>query len=71
MAEKLAKSAVDYGYGHSHGERCGICQHFDAPDACEIVAGKVAAMGWCDRFVMRPKRRGEVLYDHARSRPSV
>ncbi len=34
--------------------RCGLCAHFIAPSACEIVAGPVQADGWCryyDLFV--------------------
>ena len=34
-------------------QRCGICVHFQAPAACEIVEGPISPRGWCRNFVPR------------------
>jgi hypothetical protein len=34
-----------------HGrERCAGCIHFQAPNGCEIVEGKISPRGWCTHF---------------------
>jgi hypothetical protein len=47
--EKLSKAAVQYGEGMGKS-RCGRCEHFLKPDACELVEGTISRAGWCDRF---------------------
>jgi len=47
---KARKEFVDYGPGHPHGDHCGICRHFEAPQSCAIVAGRIARLFWCNRF---------------------
>lgn len=46
---KLAKSSVEYGPGKPRA-RCSLCEHFEPPSACEIVAGTIRSGDWCDRF---------------------
>lgn len=57
---KVSKESVNYGPGHARGDHCGVCAHFEAPHACEIVAGEIDASMWCERF--KRKRRGAILY---------
>lgn len=62
MAKK-AKAAAQYGPGHPDAH-CGICRHFEKPDACEIVAGVIKPSMWC-KFFARRRTRAQRLYDKA------
>lgn len=46
---KLAKADVAYSPGKP-GSRCGVCVHFRAPDACEVVVGVIDPGYWCEKF---------------------
>ena len=46
---KDAKAEVDYSLGKG-SDRCDNCRHFEPPDACELVRGKIEAKGWCKLF---------------------
>jgi hypothetical protein len=46
---KFEKAQVDYSAGKP-GERCGVCEHFEAPRGCEKVAGDVDPGAWCRLF---------------------
>ena len=46
--KKRTKASVDYSKGgHDH---CGVCVHFQPPDACERVEGKIRSDYWCKLF---------------------
>lgn len=47
---KFPKGQVDYGPGHNDGDHCGICRHFEPPNACEIVRGLIRSADWCREF---------------------
>jgi hypothetical protein len=40
----------DHPNGRHH---CGACEHFRAPDHCEIVHGRISPDGWCRHFRRR------------------
>ncbi|MFL6688722.1 MAG: hypothetical protein ACJ8IR_00830 [Alphaproteobacteria bacterium] len=40
----------DHPNGRQH---CGACEHFLAPNHCEIVHGKISPDGWCRHFRRR------------------
>src|SRR6185437_1458528 len=46
---KLAKADVNYSEGNGE-DRCGNCQHFEAPAACALVAGEIDPTYWCENF---------------------
>lgn len=46
---KIAKDAADYGPGMAKAH-CGICRHFQAPDGCERVVGRINPKAWCRLF---------------------
>jgi hypothetical protein len=48
---KRTKHEVAYTRVGSTEEHCGICRHFEQPNRCEIVEGKIDAGGWCRLFV--------------------
>ena len=48
---KQSKDAVDYSAASDNPKTtCGRCVHFEAPDGCEKVEGKIAVGGWCKLF---------------------
>lgn len=49
MAEKHTKEEVDYGKGMGT-IRCYLCEHFEPPDACELVEGRIRPEDWCKLF---------------------
>ena len=53
---KRAKESVDYSAGKPHAH-CGLCKHFERPDACELVAGKIDPKMWCKLFAARKSQR--------------
>ena len=53
---KMDKSVVQYKYHpDAHGNHCGICANFLAPDACKLVAGKIDPNGSCTAFAAKKK----------------
>lgn len=51
---RVSKEYADYGTG-APGHHCGICRHFEAPDACKIVVGKIRPQDGCRYFEKKPK----------------
>lgn len=47
--EKQDKKSVEYSKGMA-SEHCGICRHFQEPNACELVEGEIAPSYWCKLF---------------------
>jgi hypothetical protein len=55
---KRTKESVNYSKGNT-AEHCGICKHFQTPNACELVAGHIVPSYWCRLFARsRIIRRG-------------
>ena len=54
QAEKI--SQADAGYrDHPNGSKaCAACSHFQPPNACHLVAGKISPNGWCRYFAAKP-----------------
>jgi hypothetical protein len=50
MAKKLSKDAVDYENPAKYDAHCAECEHFEKPNVCEIVAGRISPRGWCRRY---------------------
>lgn len=53
--DKIAKATARYSKGMDKAH-CGICKHFEPPDACEIVAGEIAPSMWCEYFEKKRKK---------------
>lgn len=49
LATKVTKASVDYSKGMATS-RCGICEHFQKPDSCTKVAGRIDPQYWCRLF---------------------
>lgn len=47
---KASKASVGYEHPAAKSDHCGICRYYEAPNACEIVAGQVRREDWCRRF---------------------
>ena len=46
---RVSQDYADYGRGVK-AHHCGICRHFEKPDGCAIVAGKISPDGGCRFF---------------------
>jgi hypothetical protein len=55
--KRVTKDAADYGRGMKSAH-CAICKHFEAPDRCEIVIGKISPSGWCHFFAKKAQDDG-------------
>lgn len=58
--KKLAKIDVDFEHPARGRHHCGECRHFDAPEVCRIVAGRVLSRDWCKRFEDKQEHREAV-----------
>jgi hypothetical protein len=47
---KVSKEAVAYQDQPDGNQRCSICVHFVAPNACQIVEGPISPQGYCRLF---------------------
>ena len=62
--QMLDKSAVKYQDTPKDGKDCNSCIHFvpgattGAAGACKVVAGDVAAAGYCLAYTKKPVRQG-------------
>jgi hypothetical protein len=50
---RVSKDDADYSRGMPTAN-CGLCEHFTAPDQCEIVIGPVSPKAWCRFFKKCP-----------------
>ena len=50
---KASKEAVQYQDSPKSGQKCADCQFFTAPDACQVVEGKISPNGWCSLYVKK------------------
>jgi hypothetical protein len=46
---KRSKQSVNYSEGNA-AEHCGICRHFQLPNACALVEGHIVPAFWCRLF---------------------
>lgn len=47
---KTGPAEVNLRPAESPNQSCGACGYFQAPDTCQMIAGKVAAQAVCDQF---------------------
>ena len=45
--EKIAQELVQYQDQPKDGQKCNMCAQWVEPNACKIVAGKIAPQGYC------------------------
>lgn len=50
---KMDQGTVQYQAQPKDGHQCSQCQHFVAPNACNLVAGNIAPSGWCLLFAAK------------------
>ena len=56
LVRKASKAEVAYGPAKATSpENCGVCRHFERPDACALVAGTINHRDWCRLFEARRK----------------
>jgi hypothetical protein len=48
--QKISKSEAKYQDKPNGSEHCQKCQHFQAPNRCELVEGGISPNGWCEHF---------------------
>lgn len=48
--QKIDKSLVLYQQTPKDDQQCSKCLHFQAPNACAIVAGDISPSGWCGAY---------------------
>ena len=61
---KFQKSQVDFEHPAKGPHHCSQCRHFEAPDACEIVAGTINRRDWCKKFASKSARRDAARDEH-------
>jgi len=49
LAGKETKQQAKYSTG-TPAEHCAICEYFEKPNRCDIVAGEISPQGWCRHF---------------------
>lgn len=52
--DKLQGAMVLYQNMPKDGQQCSACLHFQAPNACAIVAGEINPNGWCAVWAAKP-----------------
>ncbi len=52
-AKKMAQSAANYQTTPKGAARCDGCALFQAPAACQAVAGVISPQGWCMLFAAK------------------
>lgn len=50
----ITKLEANYTDTSISKNRCGICDHFQSPNSCEIVEGFIKPSGWCKYFKAKP-----------------
>ncbi len=52
-AQKAPQQAMKYQDKPNGTQECDNCQHFQPPNACAIVDGKISPKGWCIAWVKK------------------
>lgn len=53
QAKKAPKAAVQYRDSPQDSKQCSACQHFVAPNACNLVEGEIRPTGWCSLYTVK------------------
>jgi hypothetical protein len=53
--QKVSQADAKYQATPKDGQQCDGCVQFQAPNACKLVDGNIAATGWCSLFAAKPK----------------
>jgi hypothetical protein len=48
--QKISKSEAKYQDKPNGSQHCQKCQHFQAPNQCQLVEGGISPNGWCENF---------------------
>lgn len=51
--EKVAPNLVQYQPQPKNNQKCSLCTHFVAPNACKLVSGYISPNGWCGIFAAK------------------
>jgi hypothetical protein len=51
---KYTKEEVKFEHPAKGPNHCKDCVHWNAPNRCKIVEGKVMGVDWCDKFEKKP-----------------
>lgn len=62
---KRTQSSVGYSKGHADAH-CGICKHFERPNACQLVEGHIVPSYWCRLFAKAKMTSASALKGKAR-----
>lgn len=52
---KAKQSLVQYQENPRGDQQCDNCLHWEPPDACKVVEGKINPKGWCALYLPKPK----------------
>lgn len=52
--KKLSKMQAKYQDKPKGKQECAVCANFVAPNACNLVEGKISPSGWCTLFTPKP-----------------
>jgi hypothetical protein len=50
---KMTQKAALYQDKPKEGAKCAICENFQPPASCKIVAGKISSNGWCQMYIRK------------------
>jgi hypothetical protein len=53
--QKSPQQMVQYQQKPKGTQTCDTCLHFEPPESCKLVAGKINPKGWCALFALKPK----------------
>lgn len=51
--QKVAQSAAQYQDSPKNGQQCSTCAHFQPPNSCQLVEGKISPNGWCALYMKK------------------
>lgn len=52
-AAKTSQKDAKYQDKPQGSDKCSGCTQFQAPDACQVVDGKISPEGWCQLFAKK------------------
>ncbi len=52
-APKVSKQDAKYQDHPNNSNKCSMCQYFEPPTSCRLVAGTISPDGWCSFFVKK------------------
>jgi hypothetical protein len=50
IGPKLSKEDAKYQDMPKGQQSCAGCVHFESPNSCSVVQGKISPSGWCQRY---------------------